>query len=234
MALTMASGPFGTSPTGTFYFTPPPHVTFVEPLGRRLRGALGGRTVVDSHEARLLHETGKLPRYLVPEADTEVAGEPHPATPGHVTVPWDAVDAWFEEDERVLGHPRDPYHRIDTFATSRRVEIRLAGVLLASSTRPRVLCETSLPARWYLPRADVRVGLLVRSDTVTQCAYKGTANHWSAALDSGVVPDVAWSYDDEVRREAEDVRGMLCFYDERVDVAVDGVARERPHTAWSR
>src|SRR5205823_4196142 len=116
----------------------------------------------------------------------------------------------------------------------RRIEVHIEGVLVASSTRARALHETSLPVRYYLPRADVRVDLLRPSDTVTECAYKGVARHWSAAVNGRVIDDVVWSYEDDVRRESERVRSLLAFYNERVDLDVDGIRQERPHTAWSR
>jgi uncharacterized protein (DUF427 family) len=164
----------------------------------------------------------------------QVESAPHPDVEGHVTVDWSAVDAWFEEDERVFVHPRDPYHRIDTFSTSRRIEVHLEDAVLAESTRVRALYETGLPIRYYFPRADVRLGLLEPSGTVTECAYKGAARHWSAAVNGDVASDVAWSYDDEVRREAELVQGRIAFYNERVDLVVDGQRLERPQTPWSR
>lgn len=223
MALTIGRGPFGREAAGTFDFTPPERVTYLEPLGRRVRAVRDGRIVIDSDEVRLVHESDALPRYLFPPGDVDgsVEAEPHDRLDGHVTVAWHAVDAWFEEDERVLVHPRDPYHRVDTFSTSRRVAVRIGGETVAASTRTRALYETGLPARYYFPRSDVRVDLLERSDTVTECPYKGTATHWSLVAGGRTVPDVAWSYEDEVRREGEPVRGLVAFYDHRVDLSVD-------------
>lgn len=234
MSLTVGRGPFAPTPAGHLDFTPPERVVLVDPFPRRVRAVQAGETVVDSEEVQLVHVTGRLPRYSFPAADVRLEAPPDPEVDGHVVVPWDAVDAWFEEDERVLVHPRDPYHRIDTFSTSRRIDVRVGGVPLASSTRARALYETGLPVRWYLPRADVRLDLLERSGTVTECAYKGSARHWSVEVDGERVEDVAWSYEDEVRREGEPVRWLVAFYDERVDLTVDGVPQERPQTPWSR
>jgi uncharacterized protein (DUF427 family) len=234
VSLTVGRAPFGPSPTGTFNFAPPERVVFVEPLGRRVRGVRHGEVVVDSDDTKLVHVTGRLPRYVFPAKHVRIDAQPHPDVDGHVLVDWDAVDAWFEEDERVLVHPRDPYSRIDTFATSRRIEVRIEHELVASSTRAIALYETSLPVRYYVPRADVQVQLLRPSPTVTECAYKGTARHWSALLHGREVADVAWTYDDEVHREAEPVHGLIAFYNERVDLDVDGVKLERPQTQWSR
>ncbi len=88
---------------------------------------------------------------------------------------WDAMDAWFEEDEEAFVHPRDPYHRIDVLRSSRHVVVRWGDVVVADSTRPRMLVETGLPIRWYLPREDVRTDLLKASFTTTRCPYKGVA-----------------------------------------------------------
>jgi uncharacterized protein (DUF427 family) len=142
------------------------------------------------------------------------------------------VDQWFEEDEQVHVHVRDPYHRIDVVPTSRHIRVSLDGTILADSTRARGLYETGLPVRWYFPREDVRTDLLQRSLTVTQCAYKGSATHWSA--DGALGADVAWSYDHDVHREAEDVQGHVAFYNERTDIEVDGRPMDRPMTPWSR
>lgn len=235
MTLTIGRGPFGSQAAGRFDFEPPPHVVYVEEFPRRVRAVKDGETAIDSDRVKLVHETDRLPHYAFPVQDVKLdAARPETAAPDHVRVPWNAVDAWYEEDEQVFVHVRDPYHRIDVVPTSRRVTVSVGGVTLAESGRARGLYETGLPIRWYLPREDVRTDFLERSDTVTRCAYKGTANHWSARIEGTVVPDVAWSYDDDVRREGEPVRGSVAFYNERVDLEVDGVRQERPKTQWSR
>jgi uncharacterized protein (DUF427 family) len=141
---------------------------------------------------------------------------------GHVRLDWGAMDAWFEEDEQVFTHVRSPYTRVDILPTSREVVVTLGGVELARSTHAQALFETGLPARWYVPRVDVRMDLLVPSDTVTHCPYKGRAEHLSARVDGGtVVPDVAWSYPTPLP-ESERIAGLVAFYDQRVAVTVDG------------
>jgi uncharacterized protein (DUF427 family) len=234
MSLMIGHGPFGSQSAGRFNFQPPERVVYVERFPRRVRAVLNGQTVIDSDEVRLVHESGNLPRYLFPVKHVSIPAEPYPAEGGHDTVPWDAVDAWFEEDERVLVHPRHPYHRIDTFSTSRRIEVTIDGEVVAGSTRTKALYETGLPVRYYFPPADVRLELLVPSETMTECAYKGTARHWSAVVDGQTRSDVAWTYEQEVRREGEPVRGLIAFYNERVDITVDGARLDRPQTAWSR
>jgi len=230
----MGRAPFGGSPAGRFNFEPPDHVVYVEAFPRRVRAERGGEVVVDSDRVVLVHESGELPHYAFPGHDVRVPATPEPHAEGYVVVGWGEVDAWFEEDERVEVHPRDPYHRIDTFSTSRVITVSVEGVTLAQSGRAKALYETGLPVRYYLPAEDVRFDLLERSETVTQCAYKGTATHWSARVDGGLVTDVAWSYQDDVWREGEPVRGLVAFYNERVDLDVDGGREERPRTKWSR
>jgi uncharacterized protein (DUF427 family) len=235
MTLTVGRGPFGHSPAGLFNFDPPEHVVLVEPVPRRIRGLQGGAVVVDSERVMLVHQTRRLPYYAFPQEDVSTAGEPEPLIEGYVAVPWNSIDEWFEEDERVIVHPRDPYHRIDTFATSRQVRVALDGHVLAESTGVKILHETGLPPRYYFPVRDVRLEHLVLSDTVTQCAYKGTAIHWSARIGDTVHPDVGWTYEgDGVQRDAEAVRGRICFYNERTDIEVDSLPQARPQTPWSR
>jgi uncharacterized protein (DUF427 family) len=150
---------------------------------------------------------------------------------GLVMLDFGAFDAWYEEDEQNVGHPRDPYHRIDVLPSSRPVRLELEGEVLAVSSRPALLFETMLPARYYLPRADVTAEL-VPSSTRTWCAYKGQASYFSAQVGGRLVPDIAWSYPDP-RHDADRVRDLIAFFDERVDVTLDGERRARPVTPWS-
>jgi len=146
-----------------------------------------------------------------------------------------AFDAWFEEDEPVVGHPHDPFHRIDILPSSRHVTISLEDVRLAESRRPTALYETGLPVRWYLPPEDVRMDLMEKSPTRTVCAYKGTASYYSYVPRSGspVNADLAWHYPNPLA-EAQRVARMICFFSERVDLTVDEKPQPRPHTPWSR
>ncbi|MBV8949695.1 MAG: DUF427 domain-containing protein, partial [Actinobacteria bacterium] len=146
---------------------------------------------------------------------------------------WDAMDTWLEENEPVHVHPHDPYKRIDILGSSRHVRIEVEGVTIADSTQPRVLYETSLPPRYYLPICDVRLDLLEPSATVTGCAYKGFAHHWTVVLDGERTRrDVAWTYWTPLP-EATKIAGLICFYDEKVDVHLDGELQERPRTHFS-
>ena len=145
---------------------------------------------------------------------------------------WQALDEWLEEDELVYVHPRSPYSRVDVLASSRRVQVMVDGVELADSTRPHILFETGLPPRYYVPLSDVRTELLVPSDRVTQCPYKGTATYWSVQAGERRYDDFVWMYRSPLAESAK-VAGMACFYNEKVDLIVDGVPQERPRTPFS-
>jgi uncharacterized protein (DUF427 family) len=158
----------------------------------------------------------------------------YPADPdlaGYVVLDFVAFDAWYEEDELNVAHPRDPFHRIDVLPSSRQVRVELDGHVLALSSRPMLLFETMLPPRYYLPHDDIRAEL-IPSGTHTYCAYKGQASYWSAAPGDRVVPDIAWTYQ-QPRHDAAQVRGLIAFFNERLDVIVDGDRLERPITPWS-
>lgn len=147
---------------------------------------------------------------------------PESAAPitGLIAFDWDSMDAVFEEDEEVFVHPRDPYTRIDVLRTSRRVSVLVGDTLVADSTQPRMLIESGLPVRWYLPRKDVRMDLLEPSYTTTRCPYKGIAHYWSLRLDDRYEKDIVWTYP-EPFHDGEGVRGLLCFVDDRVELKVD-------------
>lgn len=151
---------------------------------------------------------------------------------GYAAFYWAKLDRWFVEDEQVLGHPRDPYHRIDTFRISRPVRVSVDDETVAESTRTVALFESGLPARFYLPAEDVRTDLLEPSETKTRCAYKGVATYWHVRVGHTLREDLAWTYA-EPERDGAAVRGLICFFNERVDLEVDGDAQERPVTRWS-
>ena len=159
-----------------------------------------------------------------------IAGAPPLA--GLLAFYWRALDAWFEEDEEVFVHPRDPYHRVDVLGTSRQVRIAVHGGTVAESGRALVLFETGLPPRYYLPPEDVRADVLVPSETTTRCPYKGVASYWSVEAGGTLEDDLVWSYQEPVRQVAE-LAGRLCFFNERVDLELDGELQERPQTQWS-
>ena len=146
-----------------------------------------------------------------------------------VRLDWSALDAWFEEDEEVFTHPRSPYTRVDILPSSRHVRIEIDGVTVAESSSAKLLFETGLPVRYYLPKPHVRLDLLEHTDASTHCPYKGEAEYWSVRTGDSVHPDIVWSYPTPLP-ESERVAGLVAFYDEKVDVYVDGVLQERPRT----
>jgi uncharacterized protein (DUF427 family) len=144
---------------------------------------------------------------------------------------WSAMDGWFEEDEEVIVHPRDPHKRVDILPSSRSVRIELDGVMLADTTNAHVLHETSLPPRWYIPKTDVRMDLFEKTDTVTRCPYKGQAEYWSVRVGDRVEKDLAWSYPTALP-ESQRIVGLVAFWNERVDIVLDGARQPRPKTPF--
>ncbi len=247
MSLTLGSGPLAGTPAGATNYTieAPRHRIWFEPYPRRLRAFAGGRLVLDTTRAHLLHETGIPPVPYAPLEDfaadlltptertthcpfkgdaaywTVTAGDtvledvlwgyPEPLgdapwLAGHAALYWDRMDSWFIEDERVFGHLKDPYHRVDVYETDRPVRVLRGDDVLAETTRAKLLFETSLPRRVYVPGGDVAPGVLVPSETTSVCPYKGTASYW--AVDGAA--DAAWSYETPLP-EALKVQGHVCF-----------------------
>ena len=174
---------------------------------------------------------------LVTGATAEAAAMRYPDSPLEslrdlVRLDWAAMDEWLEEDEPVYVHPRDPYKRVDILASSRHVRVEVDGVTVAESARPHILFETGLPPRYYLPLSDVRTELLRPSDTTTQCPYKGTASYWSVQTGQGLREDLVWTYRAPLP-ESQKIAGLACFYDEKVDVYLDGELQHRPRTHFS-
>lgn len=151
---------------------------------------------------------------------------------GHVSFDWAAMSHWFEEDEEVFVHARDPYKRVDILQSSRHIEVVIDGVTVADTHQPRLLFETGLPVRYYIPKTDVRLELLESSATRTGCPYKGDASYWSVRSGDSLVEDVGWSYPTPLAESAA-IAGYVSFYNEKVDITVDGVQEERPKTVFS-
>lgn len=150
---------------------------------------------------------------------------------GYYAFYWNKVDAWFEEDEEVFVHPRDPYKRIDALRSSRHVEIYLDEVKLADSKRPVIVFETGVPVRYYLPEEDLNTSLLEASELETACPYKGTASYRSVQINGELHKDIVWTYENPIP-EIPQIAGLFSFYNERVQVIVDGV--EQPQPRWYR
>lgn len=163
-------------------------------------------------------------RYLQPE---------RPDLKDYVAFYWDKMDAWFEEDDEVFVHPRDPYHRVDVLNSSRHVKVVVGGEVVAETSRPHLLFETGLPTRYYIPKLDVRLDLLTPTSTTTRCPYKGRASYWTARAGGKEFADIVWAYPAPIP-ECPKIENLLCFFDEKVDaVYVDGELQPKPKTPWS-
>jgi uncharacterized protein (DUF427 family) len=146
----------------------------------------------------------------------------HPELAGHLAFAWPAMDAWYEEDEQIRGHPHDPYHLIDVRASSRHVQVIIRGETVAETSRPVVVFEAGLPARYYVPKMDVQMELLQLTEKVTHCAYKGQAAHYSLQRDGQTIENIAWSYPFPNYQYAP-IQNLIAFYQERIaDFLVDG------------
>jgi uncharacterized protein (DUF427 family) len=189
----------------------------VTDYGLRLRAVAGGRTILDSTRVKLLHEPRKRALAFVPREDAAGAPEDElstrddvPELAGHVSLGWRAADDWFVEDDRVFAHMKDPWHRVDVYESSREVVVRAGDRVIARSTRPKLLFETGLPVRAYLPTADVEPGLLVPAERRALCPYKGESSYWSLELGDETIADAAWSYEAPLA-EAARIQGYVCF-----------------------
>ena len=244
-------------------FDIPIPVPRVEPTPRWIRVRAGETWLADSRRASLLawYGPGMLPTYCFPADDVRVdllregrdgwhdaeasgglvpraarlldgISEPAGAANGLWTFTWDGSVRWFEEAFEIATHARDPSKRVDVVPSERRVRVELDGTLLADSTSPAALFETTLPTRWYLPREDVSVGLLEPSELRTTCPYKGRASFFSVRAGGELRRDVAWTYPEPLP-ECPGVRDRICFFNERVDITIDGEPQRRPFTPWS-
>jgi uncharacterized protein (DUF427 family) len=218
VSLTAARGPLGSDPSGRFSAPVPGGLVYVEPFPRRVRGVRDGAVVVDSERVLLVHEPGFPPRYAFPAAEAPPALATRcAAAEGYVFVPWESLEEWFEEEERVHVHPRNPYHRVDCVPTTRRLRVEIAGEVIVDHTDTVGVYESSLPPRLYVARARVRAGVLEPSITRYRCVYKGLASFWDARVGDALVEDVAWTYE-ETTPECAAIRGLVCFDDTRADV----------------
>lgn len=197
---------------------------------KRVRAVLAGEVVADTLRPKLVWESPHYPWYWLPAEDVRldlvpdalVTGHGDGGLEGHVRLDWEAMDHWFEEDEEVYVHPRSPYTRVDILNSSRHVEVLVDGVVVADSHQPRLLFETGLPTRYYLPLTDVRLGLLRPSGTVTHCPYKGEASYWSVEVDGKRHDDIAWTYRTPLP-ESQKITGLVAFWNDKVTIRVDGV-----------
>jgi uncharacterized protein (DUF427 family) len=200
----------------------------------KVPGGPGGREMLTPGTGFAVHTTGgeALSVRLRDATRRGAAFRPDDADlHGYVLLDFSAFDTWLEEDEEIVSHPRDPFHRVDARRSSREVRVELDGHLLAESVRPTLVFETSLPVRYYLPADDI-VATLRASSTTTACAYKGVATYQDVVLPDRVERDLVWSYASPLP-DAAQLADLVCFYSERVDLVVDGVRKGRPTTEWS-
>jgi len=193
--------------------------------------------LVETGETKRYPSRGEAVQYVVKAGSAEGAAYSFPDSPlseisGLYAFPWRTMDHWFEENEEVYVHARNPYTRIDILPSDRRVRVEIDGVTVADSTNASFLFETGLPTRYYFPKTDVRFDLLTPTDTVTACPYKGTARYWSVTVEGKTYQDQIWGYDVPLP-ESQKIAGLVAFYNEKVDIFVDEVLQERPKTQFS-
>lgn len=193
--------------------------------------------MVDTGETRRSPSRGEAAQYVVKVNGSEGTAYSYPEPKieelgGYYAFVWNTMDHWFEEEEEVFVHPRDPYTRIDILPSSRRVRVEIDGVTVADTRNACFLFETGLPVRYYMPKTDVRMDLMRPTETATHCPYKGTARYWSAEVNGETHEDILWGYDAPLP-ESQKVLGQVCFYNEKVDIYVDEELEERPDTKFA-
>jgi uncharacterized protein (DUF427 family) len=230
-----------------------------QPVPRRIRGIVAGRTVFDTRRARYVWDSVKYPQYYVPLSDVDPAAlreegrvqklrrgtaemfglaagketrrgaarvftnATDPELANHVRFDWDGLDAWFEEDEQIFVHPRNPYTRVDALRSSAHVGVVFHGAVLAESAATVMVFETGLPTRYYFDRTSVDFTRLTPTATQTACPYKGrTSDYWTATVDGVIEPDIAWSYLFPTAALLS-IAGLVAFYNDRTEITVDGV-----------
>jgi uncharacterized protein (DUF427 family) len=174
----------------------------------------------------------KVAAATAPGAALRYPDSPLPELRDLVRFEWNAMSEWLEEDEPVYTHARSPYTRIDILASSQHVRVELDGITVAESGQPRILFETGLPPRYYLPLTDIRIDLLRPSAKSSHCPYKGAAGYWSVDTGHQLHPDLVWIYRYPLP-ESQRIAGLACFYNERVDLYLDGELQQRPRTPFS-
>lgn len=193
--------------------------------------------LVDTGETRRSPSRGDATQYVVKvngaEGTAYAYREPKIQELGsHYAFVWNTMGHWFEEDEEVFVHARDPYTRIDIVPSSRRVRVEIDGVTVADTTNASFLFETGLPVRYYMPKTDVRMDMMVATESRTHCPYKGTARYWSAVVNGETYEDILWGYDSPLP-ESQKVLGQVSFYNEKVDILVDEEPLERPRSKFA-
>ncbi|KAJ6507985.1 hypothetical protein C8R47DRAFT_1315412 [Mycena vitilis] len=242
---------------------PPFTEPHIEDSPKRVRVLFGGKLVVDTTKAKLVWEHRYYPVYFFPQSElakehiqlaaekpdgdkydlvvgakkaagaVTVYSSPNHQLNGLLKINFSDADAWFEEDEQVFVHPKDPYKRVDVLSSSRHIRVEVDGVEVANTRAPKLLYETGLPVRTYIAKTDCRLDLLVPSELKTSCPYKGEAHYYHVQVSpEKKAVNVVWWYRNP-NLECAAINGLVAFYDEKVDVFVDGVKQSRPETKWS-
>ncbi|PVH83696.1 DUF427-domain-containing protein [Cadophora sp. DSE1049] len=229
----------------------------MEDTPRRVRGLLGGKYIFDTLEAKYVWEHPYYPYFYVPHdafamnvqfekviskkgfyiakltagtksTDRVIVFETSNRELSNlVRIEVSALDAWFVEDEKLLGpHPKDPYKRIETIPSSREIRIEVDGVVVAKSLQNVFLFETMLRPRFYLDPTMVNWEVLRESETISYCPYKGMANYYHLNVNGKEIEDAVWYYKYPTAESAL-VAGRLCFYNEKVDVFIDDVKEKK-------
>jgi uncharacterized protein (DUF427 family) len=221
VSLVAARGPLGPKPAGWFSAPLPADLVYVEPHPRRIQAVRGGRAVIDTERALMVHRRDQPLSYAFLSDDAgDLPSEPEPEAPGFVRVPWDAVDTWFEEGRQLVHYPPNPYHRVDCRPTKRWLRVIVADTTLVDTDDTVIVFETALEPRLYVDPSAVRTQLLRQADTSSYCNYKGEATYWSAVIGDTTVEDVAFSYEDPPP-ESLPIKGYLSFDATRVDVLAE-------------
>lgn len=208
------------------------------PTGTRIRAFIGDTAVADSREAVIFRESPFKLLYGFPqdhvntdtlgdkaqEKDDEELGD---ELSGFRFVEFDAVDRWMEEEEELIGHPRDPFTRIDVRRSALKIRVEKDGALIAETDRPRILVETGLPIRYYIPKEDVNWEVLEETDYQTVCPYKGRASYWSIKAGKETYENMVWHYPNPFD-DAKPVCDCVGLYQEKLDVTVDGEPEKKP------
>lgn len=223
----------------------------VEHSGRWVRGYIGNTAIIDSKRVAVVYGARRSATYFFPISDVrmdlltpstladngeqrwtlsldgrtvqDIAWTVPSSTElkDYIAFEWPKIERWYEEDEEVFVRPRDPYHRVDVMNSSRHIKVVIDGQVVAETRQPRLLFETGVRTRYYIPKVDVRMDLLEPTATSTACPYKGNAVYWSARVEDNVYPDIVWSYPFPTLESAK-IQNMLSFYNEKVDIYVDG------------
>ncbi|TFY78479.1 hypothetical protein EWM64_g5538 [Hericium alpestre] len=235
---------------------PFPHAGYSESSPKRVRVLFGGHWIADTTQAKLVWEHAFYAHYYFPQSavsdkylkpsssdsnsktyDVVVGNRRAEAAAisfkdgdfkGLVKIVFGKMDAWFEEEEQIFVHPKDPYKRVDVLQSARHIRVEVDGVEVANTKKPLLLYETGLHVRTYLPKTDTRLDLLVPSELTTECPYKGVANYYNVNMPSGKKHEnIVWWYRSPLP-DCVDIKGYVAFYDEKVDVWVDGEKAKRP------